>query len=77
MRHIYMAVDLGSTMIDSCLIDADGQRRTCTAEYEESPASVWQRRDKSNLNCETGYKLSCENARSDGRCDRGTAAGNA
>ena len=23
MRHIYMAVDLGSTMIDSCLIDAE------------------------------------------------------
>ena len=25
MRHIYMAVDLGSTMIDSCLIDAEGK----------------------------------------------------
>ena len=68
MRHIYMAVDLGSTMIDSCLIDA---------EDKDSPASVWQRRDKSNLNCETGYKLSCENARSGCLCDRGTAAGNA
>ena len=71
-----MAVDLGSTMIDSCLIDAE-DKDALAAEYEESPASVWQRRDKSNLNCETGYKLSCENARSDGRCDRGTAAGNA
>ena len=65
-----MAVDLGSTMIDSCLIDAE-DKDVLAQRSTKNPQRLY---GSDVINRILTVK---RDARSDGRCDRGTAAGNA